>query len=155
MPIVNADIHEDAVILHKELVNIYGCRIGADTRVGPFVEIQKNSEIGERCKIQSHAFICEGVVIEDEVFIGHGVMFVNDRYPRAVNEKGELAGEDDWTLEGVRVCRGATIGSNATIMCGVTIGEGAMVGAGAVVCDDVPPHSTVVGVPAAVIGKSR
>ncbi len=153
MAIVNANIDPSAVVHCPEQVNIYGCTIGAETRVGPFVEIQKNAHIGARCKIQSHSFICEGTTIDDGVFVGHGVMFVNDRYPSALNEKGELAGEGDWTLEPVHICQGVTLGSNSTIMCGVTVGEGALVGAGAVVTRDVPPRSVVVGVPARVIGK--
>ncbi|MBQ7567784.1 N-acetyltransferase [bacterium] len=154
MPIVNADIDSTAVIRFPDLVNIYGCRIGAETSVGPFVEIQQDAEIGARCKIQSHAFICSGVAIEDGVFVGHGVMFVNDRYPRAVNDDGvpERAGE--WKLEKTRVCRGATLGSNATIMCGVTVGAGALVGAGAVVTKDVPPDCVAVGVPAQIIAEN-
>ena len=153
MAIVNANIDPSAVVYCPDQVNIYGCTIGAETRVGPFVEIQKNAYIGARCKIQSHSFICEGTTIDDGVFVGHGVMFVNDRYPSALNENGELAGEGDWTLEPVHICRGVTLGSNSTIMCGVTVGEGALVGAGAVLTRDVPPHSVVVGVPAKVIGK--
>jgi acetyltransferase-like isoleucine patch superfamily enzyme len=137
-----------ARILHPDLVNLYGCRIGDGTVVGPFVEIQRGAVIGARCKIQSHSFICEGVVIEDEVFVGHGVMFVNDLHPRAVNAAGEPAGPDDWQLAEVHVGRGATIGSNATILGGVTVGPGAMIGAGAVVVADVSPAVTVVGVPA-------
>ena len=155
MGIVGAKIHESAVILHPELVNIYGCEIGAESRVGPFVEIQKDAHIGARCKIQSHAFICEGVTLEEGVFVGHGVMFVNDRYPRALNAKGELAGSDDWKLEPVHVGKGVTIGSNATIMCGVHIGAGAMVGAGAVVTRDVPPGVVVVGVPARILKEAE
>src|SRR5687767_15284245 len=117
-------------IFHPELVNLYGCRIGADTKVGAFVEIQKQATIGARCKISSHTFVCEGVTIEDEVFVGHGVMFINDRYPRATTE-GQLQTEADWRVVPTRVCRGASIGSGAVILCGVTVGEGALVGAGA------------------------
>jgi UDP-2-acetamido-3-amino-2,3-dideoxy-glucuronate N-acetyltransferase len=138
-------------IFHPSLVNLYGCTIGADTKVGTFVEIQKNASIGARCKISSHSFVCEGVTIEDEVFVGHGVMFTNDRHPRATNADGSLQSEADWHVEPTRVRRGASIGSHATIVCGVTIGEGAMVGAGAVVTRDVPPFSVVAGVPARVI----
>ena len=140
--------------LQPELVNLYGCSIGDESRVGPFVEIQKNARVGARCKISSHSFICEGVTIEDEVFIGHGVMFINDRAPRATNDQGNLAGEDDWTLETTRVGKGASIGSAAVIMCGVTIGERALVGAGAVVTKDVAPDSVVAGCPARLV-RSR
>ena len=134
-------------IPQRELVNLYGCRIGDDTKIGAFVEIQKNASIGRRCKISSHTFICEGVTIEDEVFVGHGVMFINDRYPRATTGE-HLQTEADWQVVPTRVCRGASIGSGAVILCGVTIGPGALVGAGAVVTRDVPAHSTVAGVPA-------
>ncbi len=129
-------------------VNLYGCRIGDDTRVGTFVEIQKNARIGCRCKISSHTFICEGVTIEDECFIGHGVMFINDKYPRATRADGQPQTEADWELLPTRVCRGASIGSGAVIMGGVTIGPKAMVGAGAVVTRDVPAGAVVAGVPA-------
>src|SRR6187431_2131043 len=119
-------------------INLYGCTVGDNTKIGTFVEIQKNASIGSRCKISSHSFICEGVDIEDEVFIGHGVMFTNDRYPRATTGQGGLQTEADWKVERTRVMRGASIGSGATILCGVTIGEGALVGAGAVVTKNVP-----------------
>lgn len=135
------------VIYHRDLVNLYGCEIGDGTRIGAFVEIQKNASIGRLCKISSHTFICEGVTIEDEVFIGHGVMFINDRYPRAT-AGGALQTEADWQVVPTRVCRGASIGSGAVILCGVTIGAGALVGAGAVVTRDVAPAATVAGVPA-------
>ena len=134
-------------------VNLYGCRIGDGTRIGAFVEIQKGAAIGRNCKIQSHTFICEGVTIEDEVFVGHGVMFINDKYPHATNPDGGLQTDDDWKLQQVRVCRRATIGSNATILGDVTVGEGALVGAGAVVTRDVPPRAVVAGSPARVIGR--
>jgi acetyltransferase-like isoleucine patch superfamily enzyme len=137
------------------LVNLYGCTIGDETKIGTFVEIQKNASIGARCKISSHTFVCEGVLIDDGVFVGHGVMFINDRYPRAANPDGTLQTESDWRVVQTRVRRGASIGSNATILCGVTIGEGAVVGAGAVVTKDVPPYKTVAGVPARVIGQVR
>lgn len=129
-------------------VNLYGCTIGDDTKIGPFVEIQRNVSVGARCKIQSHSFLCSGVTIEDEVFIGHGVMFTNDRHPHSVNAGGELAGDMDWTLEETIVRRGASIGSGAVILPGVTIGEAAVVGAGAVVVRDVSPNETVAGIPA-------
>jgi UDP-2-acetamido-3-amino-2,3-dideoxy-glucuronate N-acetyltransferase len=137
-------------IFHPQLVNLYGCHIGADTKVGAFVEIQKHATIGARCKIQSHSFICEGVTIEDEVFVGHGVMFINDRHPRATSD-GALLTEADWQVVPITVKRGASIGSGAVIMCGVTIGEKAMIGAGAVVTHDVPANSVVAGVPARVL----
>lgn len=142
-------------IPHPALVNLYGCSVGDDTRIGTFVEIQKNACIGARCKISSHTFICEGVVIEDEVFIGHGVMFTNDRFPRATGPDGVPQTEADWTLEATRVKRRASIGSNATILSGLTIGEGALVGAGAVVTRDVADFAIVAGVPARVVGDTR
>jgi len=132
-------------------VNLYGCEIGDETRIGTFVEIQKNARIGARCKISSHTFICEGVIIEDECFIGHGVVFINDRYPRAANPDGTPQSEKDWQVVPTRVCRRASIGSGATILCGVTIGEGAIVGAGSVVTRDVPPRTIVAGNPARVL----
>jgi len=131
-------------------VNLYGCEIGDESRVGTFVEIQKGAKIGRRCKISSHTFICEGVTIEDECFIGHHVVFINDRYPAAVNADGSPQGEQDWQVVPTVVRRRASIGSGAVILCGVTIGEGAIVGAGSVVTKDVPPHSIVAGNPARV-----
>ena len=136
-------------------VNLYGCEIGDESRIGTFVEIQKGARIGRRVKISSHTFICEGVTIEDEVFIGHGVMFINDLYPRATNASGALQSATDWQCIPTLVRRGASIGSNATILCGVTIGEGAIVGAGAVVTHDVPPAPIVAGNPARVIRDRR
>lgn len=132
-------------------VNLYGCSIGDETRVGTFVEIQRGVEVGARCKIQSHSFLCEGVTLEDEVFIGHGVMFLNDRDPRATTPDGRLQGPEDWELLPVRVGRCASIGSGAIILGGITIGTHALVGAGAVVTRDVPPGSVVVGTPARVV----
>lgn len=156
MPIASdVTLGKDVRILQPELVNLYGCAIEAETRIGAFVEIQKNASVGARCKISSHTFICEGVTIDDEVFIGHGVMFTNDPYPRAVNEDGTLQAEADWAVVATRVKRRAAIGSNATIMAGVTIGESALVGAGAVVTSDVADYSIVAGVPARVIGDVR
>jgi len=150
MPIADdVKLAPGVTISHPDLVNLYGCAIGAETSVGTFVEVQKNASIGARCKISSHAFVCEGVTIEDEVFIGHGVMFVNDRYPRATIG-GVRQTDGDWVVLPTRVCRGASIGSGAVILCGVTIGEHSIVGAGAVVTGDVPPHSVVAGVPARV-----
>jgi UDP-2-acetamido-3-amino-2,3-dideoxy-glucuronate N-acetyltransferase len=128
--------------------NLYGCSIGDDSRVGAFVEIQKNASIGARCKISSHTFICEGVTIEDEVFVGHGVMFINDLDPRATAVGGRPQTEADWKVTPTRIRRGASLGSGAVIMGGVTVGEGALVGAGAVVTKDVPPNTVVAGVPA-------
>ena len=132
-------------------VNLYGCAIGDETRIGAFVEIQKNAAVGRRCKISSHTFICEGVTIEDECFIGHGVLFSNDKFPRATGSGGALQSDADWAVVPTRVCRGASIGSGAVILCGVTIGEGAMVGAGAVVTRDVGPRAIVAGVPARLL----
>jgi acetyltransferase-like isoleucine patch superfamily enzyme len=129
-------------------VNLYGCEIGDESRIGAFVEIQKGAHIGRRVKISSHSFVCEGVTIEDEVFIGHGVMFINDKYPRATTEDGSSQTEADWVCTPTIVQRRASIGSNATILCGVTIGEGALVGAGSIVTRDVPPGATVAGNPA-------
>jgi len=146
---------ENVTIHHPDLVNLYGCTIGDDTKVGAFVEIQKNASVGRRCKISSHTFVCEGVVIEDGVFVGHGVMFTNDRYPRATTSTGQLQTEADWAVEKTRVGRGASIVTNATIISGVSIGAGALVGAGAVVTRDVPDHAVVAGVPARVIGDAR
>jgi len=132
-------------------VNLYGCEIGDETKIGAFVEIQKGVKIGRRVKVSSHTFICEGVTIEDYVFIGHGVMFINDKYPRAATEGGELQTEADWVCVPTVVKQGASIGSNATILCGITIGEGAIVGAGSVVTHDVPPGVIVAGNPARIL----
>jgi UDP-2-acetamido-3-amino-2,3-dideoxy-glucuronate N-acetyltransferase len=151
----NVKLGNNVKIFHPNLVNLYDCMIGDDTKIGTFVEIQKNVEVGRRCKISSHSFICEGVILEDEVFIGHGVMFTNDTYPRASNEDGSLKTEADWYVVETRVKRCASIGSNATILPGVTIGEKAIVGAGAVVTHDVPDYAIVVGVPARKIGDVR
>jgi acetyltransferase-like isoleucine patch superfamily enzyme len=129
-------------------VNLYGCEIGDESRIGAFVEIQKGARVGRRVKVSSHTFIYEGVTIEDEVFIGHGVMFINDKYPRSTNADGSLQTEANWSLAPTLIRQGASIGSNATILCGVTVGERAIVGAGSVVTHDVPPDTIVAGVPA-------
>ncbi len=144
---------KDVRIFQPDLVNLYGCKIGNESRIGAFVEIQKNAVIGQRCKISSHTFICEGVTIEDEVFVGHGVLFINDRYPRAT-ANGKLQTEADWTVVPTRVRKGASIGSGAIVLCGVTIGEGALIGAGAVVTRDVAAQAVVAGVPARVMAQS-
>jgi UDP-2-acetamido-3-amino-2,3-dideoxy-glucuronate N-acetyltransferase len=141
------------VVVHS-FSNLYGCSIGDETKVGPFVEIQRGASIGARCKIQSHTFVCDGVTIEDEVFVGHGVLFINDKYPRATTDQGSLQGASDWDLQLTRVRRGASLGSGAVILGGVTIGEGALVGAGAVVRSDVASGATVAGVPARLLRLS-
>lgn len=145
----------DVIIHHPQLVNLYGCVVGAGSRIGAFVEIQKNASVGERCKISSHTFICEGVAIEDEVFVGHGVMFINDLFPRATTDDGGAQSEADWAVVPTLVKKRASIGSNATIMGGVTVGASALVGAGAVVTKDVPDFAIVAGVPARVVGDTR
>jgi UDP-2-acetamido-3-amino-2,3-dideoxy-glucuronate N-acetyltransferase len=137
-------------VVVSPFTNLYGCRIGDETRVGPFVEIQRDAVIGARCKIQSHTFICSGVEIEDEVFVGHGTLFINDKFPRATSESGELKTEADWSLQRTVVERGAALGSGAVVLGGVRIGAGALVGAGAVVTRDVLAGETVAGVPARV-----
>ncbi|MBW1738703.1 MAG: N-acetyltransferase, partial [Deltaproteobacteria bacterium] len=147
------DVRLGRDVVLNDFINLYGCTIDDGTRIGPFVEVQKNAFIGKRCKIQSHTFICEGVTIGDEVFVGHGVMFINDKYPRATSDSGELQTEEDWEVVPTVVKNRASIGSNATILCGVTIGEGAILGAGSVVIRDVPDHTIVAGNPARVIRK--
>jgi acetyltransferase-like isoleucine patch superfamily enzyme len=136
-----------------KFINLYGCTVGDDTKIGTFVEIQKNATIGRNCKIQSHTFICEGVAIEDHVFVGHGVTFVNDKYPRATTSDGEMQDEKDWSVIPTVIRRGASIGSGATIMCNVTIGENAIVGSGSVVTRDVPPNTIVAGNPAKILRR--
>lgn len=146
--IIAPDVEFGAGVQIYGFVNLYGCRIGADTRIGTFVEIQRGATVGCRCKISSHTFICEGVTIEDEVFVGHGVMFINDRRPRATTPEGKPQTASDWALERTRIRRGASIGSGAVILGGIEIGERAMIGAGAVVTRNVAAGETVVGIPA-------
>ena len=134
----------------SKFINLYGCEIGDETKIGAFVEIQKNASVGKRCKISSHTFICEGVRIEDNVFVGHGVMFINDSYPRATAEGGSLQTEADWKVEKTVIKKGASIGSGATILSNLCVGENAIVGAGAVVTKDVPPNTIVAGNPAKI-----
>lgn len=137
----------------SKFINLYGCSIGDNTKIGAFVEIQKNTTVGKNCKISSHTFVCEGVVIEDGVFVGHGVTFTNDRYPRSVNPDGSMQTEKDWKVEPTIVKKGASIGSGATILCNLTIGENAIVGAGSVVTKDVPSNTIVAGNPAKIKRK--
>lgn len=144
--IANVEFGTDVEV--QSFTNLYGCRIGDETRIGPFVEIQRDVSIGARCKIQSHSFLCSGVTIEDDVFIGHGAVFVNDKRPRATGDDGRLLGDGDWTLVPTLVGRGASIGSGAVILCGIRIGAEALIGAGAVVTRDVADGDVVVGVPA-------
>jgi acetyltransferase-like isoleucine patch superfamily enzyme len=148
---ISADVCLGHGVKVADFVNLYGCTVGDDSKIGPFVEIQKNARVGNRCKISSHTFICEGVTIEDECFIGHHVCFINDPYPRATNASGAPQTEADWRVVATLVRRGASIGSGAVILCGVTIGEGALVGAGAVVSRDVAPGQIVAGVPARLV----
>ncbi len=155
MPIASdVKLGEGVQIYQPSLVNLYGCSVGNATKVGAFVEIQKNATVGARCKVSSHTFICEGVTIEDEVFVGHGVMFINDRYPRAT-AAGRLQTEEDWAVVPTLVKQGASIGSGAVILCGVVIGKQAVVGAGAVVTRNVPDYGVVMGVPARLSGDAR
>lgn len=149
--IVNVNLGENVVIY--DFVNLYGCSIDDNTKIGTFVEIQKNVTIGKNCKISSHTFICEGVKIEDNVFIGHNVTFINDRYPHSVNKSGALQNENDWKLEKTLVQKGASVGSSVTIMCGITVGENAIIGAGSVVIKDVEANTVVAGNPARLIKK--
>jgi len=149
--VIAPDVKLGRNVVVYNFVNLYGCEIGDDSKIGSFVEIQKGARVGRNCKVSSHSFICEGVTIEDEVFIGHGVIFINDKRPRATNQTGALQTDADWEVVRTTVKRGASIGSGATILCGVTIGERALVGAGAVVVDDVPADTTVAGIPARVL----
>jgi len=143
---IGADVRLGENVKLSKFINLYGCTVGANTKIGAFVEIQKNATVGSNCKISSHSFICEGVDIEDNVFIGHGVMFINDSYPRAT-ANGQLQTETDWKVERTRVCRGASIGTGSTILANVTIGENAIIGAGTVVTKDVPANTIVAGNP--------
>lgn len=152
---VDVVLGSNVKIFQPDLVNLYGCSIGDGTKIGAFVEIQRNAKVGANCKISSHTFICTGVTIGDCVFVGHGVMFINDLYPGAVNPDGSLQTESDWKVVETNVRDHASIGSNATILAGVTVGEGALVGAGAVLTKDVPPFAIVAGVPARIIGDVR
>jgi acetyltransferase-like isoleucine patch superfamily enzyme len=152
---IAADVKLGQGVRLAKFVNLYGCEIGDETKIGTFVEVQKNAVVGRRCKISSHTFICEGVTIEDNVFIGHGVVFINDPYPRATAADGQLQTERDWTVERTFVKAGASIGSGATILCNVTIGERAIVGAGAVVTRDVPADTIVAGNPAKVLRRGN
>ena len=145
---ISPDVKLGRDVKLAKFINLYGCEIGDETKIGAFVEIQKNATVGRRCKISSHTFVCEGVTIEDHVFIGHGVTFVNDRFPRAATPTGELQTEKDWKVEPTLVKQGASIGSGATVLSNVVIGEHAIVGAGSVVTRDVPPHTIVAGNPA-------
>jgi acetyltransferase-like isoleucine patch superfamily enzyme len=148
---ISSDVNLGKNVSLAKFVNLYGCIVGDNSKIGAFVEIQKNSKIGCNCKISSHSFICEGVEIEDNVFIGHGVIFINDKYPRSINDDGTIQTEADWEVSKTFVRKGASIGSNASILCGVTIGEDAIVGAGSVVTKNVPPFTIVAGNPIRVI----
>lgn len=141
MPVKKSKIHKSVKIFNKNLVNIYGCSIGAGTKIGPFVEIQKDAKIGKNCKISSHSFICSGVVLEDDVFVGHNVTFINDRNPKSVNSNGKLKENNDWLLEKTFIGKGASIGSGSVIMCGIKIGKDSTIGAGSLVVKDVPNKS--------------
>lgn len=148
MPLKNVKLGENVVVVNESLVNLYECTIGDNTKIGPFVEIQKNVSIGNNCKISSHTFICDGVVISNNVFVGHNVTFINDKNPVAVNEQGKLKNDDDWILQKTIVRNGVSIGSGSTILCGIEIGENATIGAGSVVTKNIKASSTVFGNPA-------
>jgi len=152
---ISPDVKVGKNVIIRDFVNLYGCTIGDNTKIGTFVEIQKNAVIGANTKISSHTFICEGVTIEDDVFIGHNVSFINDKYPRSTNESGALQDESDWKVVPTRIKRGASIGTSSTILCGVVVGENAIVGAGTVVTRDVPANTVVAGNPARVLRKVK
>lgn len=141
MPVIKSKIHKSVKIINRDLVNIYGCQIKANTKIGPFVEIQKDVLIGEKCKISSHTFICSGVKIHDNVFIGHNVIFINDRYPESVNKMGQLKNEKDWVLEDTTIESGVSIGSGSVIMCGLTIGKNSTIGAGSLILKDISKNT--------------
>lgn len=153
MKIIASNVILGKGVVLNDFINLYGCQIGDNTKIGTFVEIQKNAFVGKNCKISSHTFICEGVTIEDNVFIGHGVTFINDLYPRATNEKGQLQTQDDWVCETTIVKHGASIGSGATLLPKIIVGENALIGAGSVVTKDVPPNTIVAGNPARILRK--
>lgn len=148
---ISEDVRLGKNVKLSKFINLYGCTVGDNTKIGAFVEVQKNAVIGKNCKISSHTFICEGVTIEDNVFVGHNVTFINDTYPRATNPQGSMQSEQDWKVEPTLVKKGASIGSSSTILSNVTIGENAIVGAGSVVTKNVPPNTTVAGNPAKII----
>jgi acetyltransferase-like isoleucine patch superfamily enzyme len=148
---ISEDVQLGLGVTLSKFINLYGCVVGDGTKIGAFVEIQKNANVGKNCKISSHTFICEGVVIEDNVFVGHGVTFINDTYPRAVSSEGRLQTEADWTVERTIIKRGASLGSGCTVLSNVCVGENAIVGAGSVVTKDIPPNSIVAGNPARVL----
>ena len=150
---ISSDVRIGKDVIIFEFVNLYGCEIGDNTKIGAFVEIQKGAKIKKNCKISSHTFICEGVTIEDNVFVGHNVTFINDLFPRATTEDGRLKGEKDWICIPTTVKSGASIGSSATLLCGITVGQNAIVGAGSVVTEDVPPNTVVAGNPAKILRK--
>ncbi len=152
---ISTDVKIGKNVKLSNFINLYGCSIGDNTKIGAFVEIQKNACIGKNCKISSHTFICEGVTIEDNVFVGHNVTFINDKYPRATNGNGTLQTEEDWRVEPTLVKQGASIGSGSTILCNVTIGENAIIGAGSVVIKDVPPNTITAGNPAHVLRRIK
>jgi acetyltransferase-like isoleucine patch superfamily enzyme len=153
--VIAPDVKLGRDVIIYNFVNLYGCEIGDGSKIGSFVEIQKGARVGRNCKVSSHTFICEGVTIGDDVFIGHGVIFINDKYPRAIDANGSLQTDADWEVVPTIVKRGASIGSGATILCGLTIGEDALIGAGAVVINDVPENATVAGNPARVLTSNK